>query len=309
MNPARPALTDLTAFAAIAARKSFRKAADELGVSPSSLSHTMKTLEERVGVRLLHRTTRSVSTTEAGESLLARLRPLLHELDEALEQVDVFRQGPKGMLRINTGEIGARILLRSTVPTFLARHPAMQLDLVTEGRLVDIVAEGFDAGVRLAEAVPQDMIAVRFGGEVRFVAVASPRYLQSRQAPRTPHDLHKHACIRYRMRSGKIYRWEFEKRGRSLAVDVNGPLTLDQDDLMVEAASDGLGIAFVSERVAALALKTGKVVLVLEDWCPRIPGLCLYYPGHRHVPAGLRAFVDVLKETAAVDGTPAKSRR
>jgi DNA-binding transcriptional LysR family regulator len=298
MNTERPNLAELTSFAAIAAHQSFRKAADELHVSPSTLSHTMRTLETRLGVRLLHRTTRSVATTEAGRALLVRIQPLLRDLDSALGDVDAFRSGPRGTLRINTSLIGARVLLQMAVPTFLTRYPEMHVDLVTEGRLVDIVAEGFDAGVRLAESVPQDMIAVAFGGETRFVAVAAPSYLKKRGLPRTPADLQRHACIRYRTRSGKIYRWEFERRGRAETVDVHGPLTLDEDGLMVQAAIDGVGIAFVPERVADAALRARKLTVVLDEWCPRFPGLCLYYPGHRQVPAGLRAFIDVLKEEA-----------
>lgn len=293
----RPALSDLTAFAAIAAHRSFRKAADELGVSPSTLSHMMRTLERNVGVRLLHRTTRSVSTTEAGERLLSRLRPALRDLDRALAEVDDFRDRPSGTLRVNASEPAARLLLRSVVPGFLARYPEMSLDLVTEGRLVDIVAEGFDAGVRLGESLPQDMVAVRFGGETRFVAVASPAYLAGRGTPRTPDDLRDHACIRHRMPSGKLYRWEFERHGQELAVEVPGPLTLDHTGLMVEAAAMGLGVAYVPERSARPHLGSGELVGVLGDWCPPIPGLFLYYPAGRHVPAGLRAFIDVLRSS------------
>jgi DNA-binding transcriptional LysR family regulator len=182
----KPSLGDLTAFAAIAAHRSFRKAADELGLKPSTLSHMMRVLEQNLGVRLLNRTTRSVAPTEAGERLVARLQPVLRDLDAALQEIDDFRGRPSGTLRINAHEASARLLMRSVVPTFLARHPEMALDLVTEGRLIDIVAEGFDAGIRLGEAVPQDMIAVRFGGETRFVAVASPAYLKTRKPPRTP---------------------------------------------------------------------------------------------------------------------------
>jgi DNA-binding transcriptional LysR family regulator len=174
----------------------------------------------------------------------------------------------------------------------------MSLDLVTEGRLVDIVAEGFDAGVRLGEAVPKDMIAVRFGGSVRFVAVASPSYLATRAAPRTPEDLQCHACIRVRLPSGKPYRWEFARRGEELVLDVPGALTLDHPELMLEAAAAGLGIAYVADRSALPYLERGALVTVLNDWCPPIPGLLLYYPGRRHVPPGLRAFVDVLREIA-----------
>jgi DNA-binding transcriptional LysR family regulator len=299
MNDSRPELSDLTAFAAVATHKSFRKAADELRVSPSTLSHRMRTLESRIGVRLLHRTTRSVAVTEAGGALLARLQPVLRELDAALDDVHDSQTGPRGSVRINANVAGARLLLRETVPPFLRRYPKMHVDLVTEGRLVDIVAEGFDAGVRLEDSVPQDMIAVRFGGDSRFVAVASPRYLKQNGSPRAPADLQKHECIRYRLRSGRIYRWELERRGQSCNVDVNGPLTLDDDDLMAQAALDGLGIAFVPERGVIQAIKTGKLVVVLDEWCPRTTGLALYYPGHRQVPAGLRAFIEVMKQTAA----------
>src|SRR6266446_70112 len=244
MNASRPELSELTAFATVAAHKSFRRAAEELGLSPSTLSHKMSALESRMGVRLLNRTTRSVAITQAGDALLGRLQPIFHRLD-------------------------------------------------------DIVAEGFDAGVRLEEAIPQDMIAVRFGGDTRFVAVASPRYLKDHAPPRSPTDLRKHSCIRFRTRSAKIYRWEFERRGQSYNIDVEGPLTLNDEDLMAQAATDGLGIAFVSERRAASAIKAGKLVVVLDDWCPRIAGLALYYPGHRQVPAGLRAFVEVLRRTGS----------
>lgn len=292
---ARPALDDLTALAAIVANRSFRKAADELGLSPSTLSHAMRALETKLGVRLLHRTTRSVSPTEAGERLLARLHPVLRDFDLALQEVDSFRSHPSGTLRINASEGAARLLLGSVVPLFLARHPEMSLDLVTDGRLMDIVAEGFDAGVRLGEAVPQDMVAVRFGGEMRFVAVASPSYLASREMLRTPDDLRNHTCIRIRLPSGKPYRWEFMLHGQELSVDVPGALTLDHTELMIEAAADGLGVAYVPERSALPWIKRGALAFVLDEWCPSIPGLFLYYPSHRHVPLGLRAFIDVLK--------------
>ncbi len=223
----RPGLSDLTAFAAIVAHRSFRRAADELGLSPSTLSHMMRVLEARLGVRLLHRTTRSVAPTQAGEQLAAQLTPILHDLDGALAAITAFRGQPAGRLRINATEPATRLLLRSVVPAFLRRCPEMSLDLVTEGRLVDIVAEGFDAGVRLGEAVPQDMIAVRFGGSIRFVVVAAPSYLADHGAPQTPDDLQRHACIRIRLPSGKPYRWEFEQHGQELTMDVPGPLTLD----------------------------------------------------------------------------------
>jgi DNA-binding transcriptional LysR family regulator len=292
----KPSLGDLTALAAIAAHRSFRKAADELGLKPSTLSHMMRVLEQNLGVRLLNRTTRSVAPTEAGERLVGRLQPVLRDLDAALQEVDDFRGRPSGTLRINAHEAVARLLMRSVVPTFLARHPEMALDLVTEGKLIDIVAAGFDAGIRLGEAVPQDMIAVRFGGETRFVTVASPVYMKTRKPPRTPDDLKDHNCIRLRMPSGKLYRWEFEKHGQEMAIDVPGVLTLDNIELMTQAAMDGLGIAYVPAHSAQSHLDSGRLVTVLDDWCPSIPGLFIYYPGHRHVPPGLRAFIDVVKE-------------
>lgn len=291
----KPSLSDLTALAAIAEHRSFRKAADALGLSPSTLSHLVRTLEARLGVRLLHRTTRSVSPTEAGERLLARLRPVLRDFDFALAEVDAFRSGVSGTLRINANETAARILLRGVVPEFLHRHPDVSLDLVTEGRLVDIVAEGFDAGVRLSDTVPQDMIATPIGGEVRFVAVASPAYLARRGAPETPDALNTHACIRHRLPSGKMYRWEFERHGQVLTIDPSGVLTLDHAGLMAEAAADGLGIAYVAEHSARTQLDEGRLVTVLNDWLPPIPGLFLYYPGHRQPPSALRALIDLLK--------------
>jgi DNA-binding transcriptional LysR family regulator len=291
-----PTLNDLKAFAAVAGYRSFRKAADELGLSASSLSHVMRTLERNLGVRLLNRTTRSVAPTEAGQRLLLRLGPTLRDFQAALDEVASFGELPRGTLRINASETAARLLLQTAVPTFLSRYPDMTLDLVTEGRLVDIVAEGFDAGVRLGESIPQDMIAVHFGGDVRFIAVASPTYLSRQEAPKVPEDLKHHRCIRNRLPSGKLYRWEFERHGQQVAVDVPGVLTLDHIGLMTEAAVGGLGIAYVPERSALPYLDDGRLAMVLSDWCPSIPGLSLYYPGHRHVPAGLKTFIEVLRE-------------
>ena len=296
---ARPSIADLTAFAAVAEHRSFRAAADTLGVSRSTLSHAIIGLERRLSVRLLNRTTRSVAPTEAGEKLLRRLRPLLSEFDATLDLLTDDGGAVGGSLRINCGETAAEYLLRVVVPTFLRRYPDVALDLVTDGRLVDIVAGGFDAGVRLHESVPQDMIVVPFGGEVRFLAVASPAYLARHGTPSVPDDLSRHRCIRHRMPSGKAYRWEFEKHGQELVIDVPGALTLDHTRLMTAAAADGLGIAYVQEGVAAARLSAGDLVPVLEDWCPRVPGLCLYYPGHRHVRAALRAFIDTLRQAGS----------
>lgn len=291
----KPTLTDLRAFLAVAEHRSFRRAADLLGMTPSSLSHAIRGLEDNLGTRLLHRTTRSVSVTESGEHLLRRIHPLLHDLDTALEEVTGAHGQLQGQLRINGNEAAIRLLLSTVVPGFVARHPGVELDLVAEGRLVDIVAQGFDAGIRLGEAVPQDMVAVRLGPDLRFLAVASPDYLAQHPAPQLPDGLAAHRCIRQRLPSGKRYRWEFSKRGQSVEMDVSGTLTLDNSQLMVEAAIGGLGMAYVPEPYARAALDDGRLVAVLEDWCPSIPGLCLYFPRNRHVPASLRAFVDAVR--------------
>jgi DNA-binding transcriptional LysR family regulator len=292
----RLSLTELSAVLAVARHRSFRLAAAELGLAPSTLSHTVRAIEQRLGVRLFNRTTRSVSLTEASERLVARLAPALVEVDLALEEVAAFRGDAVGTVRINAPEVAVDLLLAHVVPVALARHPALSIDLVAEGRLVDIVAEGFDAGVRLGEAVPQDMVAVRFGGDERFVTVASPAYLDAHGTPSVPEDLRSHSCIRHRFASGRIYRWEFEHRGQDVVVDVPGRLTLDRIGAMVDAAAAGLGLAYVPRRAAASAIEQGALRIVLDDWCPAIPGLFLYYPGHRHPPPALRAFIDVLRQ-------------
>ncbi|MBY3095720.1 LysR family transcriptional regulator [Rhizobium laguerreae] len=292
----RPSLNDLAAFAAVASHRSFRRAAEVMGVSRSALSHAIIGLEGKLGVRLFNRTTRSVSLTQAGARLLARLDPVLQDLDQALDTLSEERGTPSGTLRINANKSGARILLAEVVPLFLDLYPDVELDLVSEGRLVDIVEQGFDAGVRLLEAIPRDMIGVKFGGDVRFIAVAAPSYLDGRAIPNTPDDLHAHCCIRQRLPSGKRYRWEFSKRSAEVAVDVPGNLTLDDNDLLVQAAADGRGIAYVPEHFAQPFLESGQLVTVLDDWCPPTPGLALYYPRSRHVPSPLRAFIDLLRE-------------
>nr|WP_205930948.1 MULTISPECIES: LysR family transcriptional regulator [Rhizobium] len=289
-------MNDLAAFAAVASHQSFRRAADIMGVSRSALSHAIIGLEAKLDVRLLNRTTRSVSLTQAGARLLARLDPVLQELDQALDTLSEERGTPSGTLRINANKSGSRILLAEVVPRFLDLYPDVELDLVSEGRLVDIVEQGFDAGIRLLETVPKDMVAVKFGGDVRFIAVAAPSYLDGKARPHTPDDLYAHCCVRQRLPSGKRYRWEFSKRGAEVAIDVPGNLTLDDNDLLVQAAADGRGIAYVPEYFAQPFLGSGQLVTVLDDWCPPTPGLALYYPRSRHVPSPLRAFIDLLRE-------------
>ncbi|MGC6388771.1 LysR family transcriptional regulator [Ewingella sp. S1.OA.A_B6] len=292
----KPTFAELRAFMAVAEHRSFRRAADLLGVTRSTLSHTVRGLEDRLNARLLHRTTRSVSLTEAGDRFLKRLAPLMGDLDAVIGDVAGEQGRPMGELRINGSEGAIRLLLRNIVPEFMVRYPDVSLDLVAEGRLVDIVEQGFDAGIRLGEAVPQDMIAIRMSADMRFLAVASPGYLATHPAPETPDELATHQCLRQRLPSGKRYRWEFRYHGHEVAIDVPGILTLDNTQLMLEAASDGLGIAYLPETYVHTALNEGRLVAVLEDWCPVIPGLFLYFSGNRHVPASLRAFIDLLRE-------------
>lgn len=294
----RTALSELTAVEAVAAHRSFRGAAKELGISPSALSHSVAALEQRMGIRLFHRTTRSVSLTEAGEQFLARVTPALREISAAIDEANTHRATPAGTLRINTSEAAALRLMNPAVYEFLRRCPDMKLDLVTDARLVDIVAEGFDAGVRQIGHVPHDMIAVPCSTPVRFVVVGSPAYFAQHTKPRVPDDLRTHACIRARLPGSAPYKWEFAKRGERVQIDVNGALMLDSPHLILDAALHGVGLAWMSEWAVARAVAAGDLVTVLDDWAEEAPGLCLYYPGHRHVPAGLRAFIDVLREKA-----------
>jgi DNA-binding transcriptional LysR family regulator len=295
----RTGLVELNAVVAVASHRSFRAAATELGMSPSALSHAIAALEQRMGVRLFNRTTRSVSLTEAGEQFLAKVRPALREIAEAIDATNVFRDSPAGTLRLNMSEGAARQILTPIVLEFMRRYPQMQVDLVTQGRLVDIVAEGFDAGIRLAEAVPQDMIAIPCGPEQRYAVVGAPAYFENHAHPKTPGDLVAHECIRGRLPSGAMLKWEFEKRGEQMAVDVKGLLTLDHYELWIEAALEGAGLAYVNEWSVSHEISSGRLVRVLEDWTPPFPGLALYYPGHRHVPAGLRAFIGIIREAAS----------
>lgn len=288
-------LFTLNVFLAVASHRSFRAASADLNVTRSAVSHSIKSLEQRLGVRLLNRTTRSVSLTEAGERLAARLRPAISSITEALQEVDAFRGTPTGTVRINASDVAVRMVLRPLLARFHRDYPEVHLDIVTDGRLGDIVAEGFDAGIRLAEAVPQDMIAVRIIDTVRFAAVASPSYLKARGRPFAPQDLHEHDCIRFRFESGAIYRWEFERHGVAETINVNGPLTLTDQVLMVEAAIDGIGIAFVPDFLVGQALQNRQLERLLDEWCPAFPGVSLYYPGRRHVSSGLKALIETIR--------------
>jgi DNA-binding transcriptional LysR family regulator len=289
-------LIELDAVVAVARHHNFRAAAIELGLSRSALSQAVAALEQRLGVRLFNRTTRSVSLTEAGARFVASVAPALGEIRDAMETANSSRATPAGLLRLNAAPSAARLLLNALIFEYLRRYPEMKVDIVAEGRLIDIVVDGFDAGVRLAEMVPQDMIAIPFGPEMRMVVVCAPAYLEGRTPPQTPQDLLAHACIRMRLPNGVLYRWEFERHGESVVVDVDGPLTLDDGPMLLDAALAGVGFVYLTESFIGKELAEGRLVRVLEDWTPSFPGLRLYYPGRRHVPAGLRALIDLIQE-------------
>lgn len=295
----RVGLSELTAFVTIAEQRSFRAAARLLGVSPSALSHTMRNLEARLNARLFNRTTRSVALTEAGDRLLRRVQPAIADLDDAVNEVGSANDRPSGSIRISAAESGAKPLIQHVLPSFLAAYPDIHVEVVVDTRMVDIVADGFDAGVRLFEDIPRDMIAIRFGPDLRFDAVASPAYLSQHQAPKTPQDLQGHRCIRFRFLSGALYRWNLERRGRSVDLDVDGPMTLGNTNLMVDAALAGIGIAWVPDYLVAEHLASGRLVHLLPEWSPSLPGVCLYYPANRHPPAALRLFTQALREWAS----------
>jgi DNA-binding transcriptional LysR family regulator len=294
----RAGLSELTAFVTIAEQRSFSAAARLLGLSPSALSHTMRNMEARLNLRLFNRTTRSVALTEAGEQLLRRVRPALAELDDAVQEVTATRNKPSGTIRISASEAAAKQLVRHVLPDFLAEYPEIHVEFVVDSRLVDIVAERFDAGIRVLEDVPRDMIAIRFGQDMRFAAVASPDYLSRHATPKAPHDLVQHKCIRFRFESGTLYRWDLTHRGKSASIDVDGPMTLGNINLMIEAALAGIGIAWVPQDHVAEHLAAGRLVQLLPEWSPTFPGLCLYYPANRHQPAALKLFAEAVRAWA-----------
>ncbi|MDC8758273.1 LysR family transcriptional regulator [Janthinobacterium fluminis] len=288
----RPDLNELQIFAAVARHRSFRKAAEERNVTASSLSHAMRALETRLGIRLLNRTTRSVVPTEAGAHLYARVSQLLSELDQALDEVNGFRDTLRGSLRLNVPRPAARLLLAPLLSGFLKANPGVKLELITDDGLLDIVANGFDAGVRFGANLAQDMVAVPLGGAQQFVVVAAPALLAAHARPATPAALRGLPCIGRKFPSGVLYAWEFARDGEALQLAVDGPLVLDDDEMMVAAAVDGVGFAYVYAAYAREAIRMGTLVPLFEDWCPPMPGFHLYYPSRRHMSAVLRGFID-----------------
>lgn len=286
---------EMAAFVAIAERRSFAKAATHLGVARSTLSQNIRTLEERLRVRLLNRTTRSVSLTEAGEQLLARVRPALGELAAAANELKGSHQGPTGLLRLAVQPPVASFLMGPLLGQFLSNYPGIRLDISVVKMPANIFSEGFDAGIRFGEQVERDMIAMRVMGEARFVVVASPEYLARYSAPRMPQDLQNHNCIRNRLPNGAIFGWEFEKKGRSIHAKVEGTLIVDDIDLSIQAALSGVGLAYLLYDYVAPHIASGKLVPLLEDCSPRMSGFFLYHSSRRQVTEPLRALIEFLK--------------
>ncbi|WP_377291013.1 LysR family transcriptional regulator [Rhizobium sp. SG2393] len=291
-------LKELDAVLAVARCGTFRAAAIDLDVSTTALSHTIARLEAGLGVRLFNRTTRSVSLTDAGRLFVGTVGPSVQDLRNALGTVQAHRETPTGTLRINAAPFAARAIMQPLVIAFLTQYPDMHVDLVTEGRMVDIVRDGFDLGVRLASLVPSDMIAVPLGDVQRHAVVATAAFLERHGTPQVPTDLLRQPCIRIRLPDGSLFRWRFEKDGQQVLIDVSGPLSLDDASLVRSAVFNGMGVGYFIEADIIDDINAGRLVRVLEDWTPSSAGLCLYYPGRRNLSAGMRAFLDLARTFA-----------
>ena len=292
----RETISDLVAFLAVARERSFTRAAAQIGVSPSALSHTIRKLEERLGVRLLTRTTRSVSATEAGERLLSSVGPHFDEIEAGLAALSELRDKPAGTIRITCADHPAETVLWPALEKVLPDNPDIHVEISVDDTLRDIVEERFDAGVRLGELVARDMIAVRIGPDVRMAVVGSPSYFKAHPRPRTPHDLAAHRCINLRLRTlGGLYPWEFEKGGRELNVRVEGQVAFNDARLMINAARSGLGLAYVFDDLVEADLSNGALIRVLADWTPPFPGYYLYYPSRRQQSPAFALLIEALR--------------
>jgi DNA-binding transcriptional LysR family regulator len=291
-----PRFDDLAAFAVVAQERSFTRAGARLGVSPSALSQTIKALESRLGIRLLDRTTRSVASTEAGERLLKTVAPRFADIEQELAALGDMREHPGGTIRISAGEHPVRSVLQPGLARLLPNYPDIKVEVIVDYGLIDIVADGFDAGVRLGEQVAKDMIALRIGPDVHMAVVGSPDYFNRHAPPKTPQELTEHNCINVRMPThGGLFAWEFEKDGRELKVRVEGQLTFNTIRPRVDSACQGLGLAYMPEDVVASHLASGELVRVLKDWCPAFPGYHLYYPNRRHPSPAFARLVEALR--------------
>jgi DNA-binding transcriptional LysR family regulator len=296
MQLSRTDLADFAYFIAIAKHGSFRRAALEMGVTTSALSHAITALETRRGVRLLNRTTRSVTLTAAGEELRAMIDGPLEAIGQAADNLNRFRDAPAGRVRINILEDAASLLLGPVMPTFVDRYPDVQVDISVNNRMIDIVRSGFDAGIRYGGTVPEDMVAQRLSPDIRWVAAASPAYLERFGAPSTPHDLQDHRCIGIRLGNDQLYQWDFEHGGETSAIATPGPLTVDESHAAVSFGLSGVGIIYGAEPILRPYLKSGGLRLVLGDWATMGSGFHIYYAGRRQVPTALRLLIDLIRE-------------
>jgi len=288
-------LAELSTFSAVARLKSFRRAADERGVSASAVSHAVLNLETRIGIRLLNRTTRSVSLTEAGDLLYSRLGPAFDEISSALDTLNQFRETPFGKVKLNVPNSIATFVIGHVIGPLLTKYPNLELEIGATDKLVDIVHEGYDAGIRFGERVAEGMIAVRIKPELRLVVVGSPTYLSRHGKPLKPADLQDHLCIQNMFPSGIRYPWEFRKDGTVVTFEPKGPLSLDDQELMTQAALDSIALAYVWENRVERFLASGELVSVLDDWCEPEDPLYLYYPTRRHLSAGFRAVIEEIR--------------
>jgi DNA-binding transcriptional LysR family regulator len=296
MGISRTDLADFSYFIAIARHRSFRRAGLELGVSASALSHSLKGLEARLGVRLLNRTNRSVTLTAAGEELLAGIGTPFEAIGWAVEGLNRYRAEPSGRIRLNVMEHASSLLLGPVMPTFVERYPDIEIDVTVTNHLVDVTAQGADAGIRYAGTVPEDMIAQPLSGDIRWVVVGSPAYLARAGVPDHPQGLLEHRCLRIKLGDESIYRWEFEKNGEELAVDVPGAITLDNTHFALDLVVAGAGLAYLPEPCVAALVARNAVRVVLLDWAPLGSGFHIYYSGRRQLPTALRLLIDLIRE-------------
>ena len=287
---------ELMAFMAIAEERSFRSAARRLNMSPSALSHSMRSLEQRLGARLLHRTTRSVAPTEAGQALLDRLGAPIAEVIDAVRDVGAFQQQPRGLVRINMPRAAAQLIVMPKLAQFRADYPEIRLELVIDDSITDVIAKGFDFGIRSGAIVQQDMISVPLTPDLRMAVVASPSYFAQRSVPRSPAELHGHACLTYRWyETGALHPWRFDGPDEPFEVMVDSAMTVNDTSLLLDAALRGCGVALLVESLVETHIAQGSLQRVLDRWCKPFPGFHLYYPSRRHMPAAMRAFIDSLK--------------
>ncbi|WP_437759347.1 LysR family transcriptional regulator [Sorangium sp. So ce1389] len=309
MNRAPDRFEGLTVFLTVARRRSFRAAAAELGVTAGAVSQSIQALERRVGLPLFARTTRRVGLTEAGEKLLERLAPAASEIGAALDALGELRERPAGLLRLTVPRMAVPFVIEPVLPRFRRAHPGVDVEVSVDNTFVDLAETGFDAGVRIGEALAKDMIAVRLTGDLRWLVVGAPAYFAAHGRPEVPEDLLAHACIRYRFQSAALYRWEFARDGREIAVDVPGAITVNDGELALSLAREGLGLAYTADMFVAEDLARGALATALDAYAPAGPGLFLYFPARAQTQAKLRAFIDTALAVLAPDGRRARSRR